>query len=213
MTRNWLVTFAGLALIVVGVAVGVAGAQDSTSSGTALTASTYRPVVGSVQQDQAKKFAVFARERRATDDMPSQAKDQVGNSTHSGRNVDLSRAISTPTGVGWAVPGNNAVCLVVPDPVDGYGITCSDTGDALKRGVVAILVSSNRPGAANITMLIPRDSRVTATMKDGQVRALEADSDGVVSAALVGAKTISVITAAGTERLAMPVPPPAPPER
>ena len=137
------------------------------------------------------------------------AREQVGNSTRSGRNVALSRSISTPTGTGWAVPGNGIVCLVVPDPIDGYGITCTETRHARTHGIAVILISPDDPETAKLTLLTPRGSHITATMTDGGTHRLHADQDGVVSAALEAAKSVTVETSSGTARLDMPAPPPA----
>jgi len=190
-------------------AVGVAGA-DGTEQQTPPGA-TDRPLATAVQPDQAAGFALFARARVARDEMPLGAKEQVGNSTRSGRNVDLSRAISTPTGTGWAVPGNGTVCLVVPDPVDGYGITCTETEHALKHGLVAMLIRPEKPGLAYVTMISPRKSSVTATLPDGRAQVLEPDADGVVNAALAGQTEISVRTSSGSRRIGTPVAPPTKP--
>jgi hypothetical protein len=163
-----------------------------------------RPVVSAVQGDQRGGFAAFARTRTAADQVPTKVREQIGNSTVSGRNLDLSRAVSTTTGKGWAVPGNGTVCLVVPDPPVGYGVTCLDTGVALKQGLVAMLVTPTRPIKAELTMLAPQGSHVRATMNDGSARTLGADNDGVVSATLPGAREVSVETQSGTHRVAIP---------
>jgi hypothetical protein len=93
----------------------------------------------------------------------------------------------------------------VPDPIDGYGITCSDTDRALTHGLMVILSSPDSPSVAQLTMLAPRKSRITVTMADGRTSTLAADDDGVVSARLVDADEISVETSSGAQRLGMPV--------
>ena len=99
-----------------------------------------RLVVSSVQADQAAGFSVFGRDRVPRDEMSDGAVAQVGNSTRSGRNAGLSRAVRTPYGRGWAVPGNAYAWLVMPDPVDGFGITCSTTAHALSHGLIGLLI-------------------------------------------------------------------------
>lgn len=188
-----------VAAVTAAVAVGQSGERDGMPS-----PSSNRSVASGVQADQARNFAIFGRARTSADAMPAAAREQVGNSRHSGRNVDLSRAIATTTGRGWAVPGNGSVCLVVPDPVDGYGITCPNTERAATHGLIAILVSPSEPEVANVTMLSPRGSRIFATLENGQRRDLRADADGVISERLEGGVKISVQTRSGTNTLDLP---------
>ena len=200
-----------LALAVTLVACGVIGGSIAFAGSGAPDHSFWsdqRPVVASVHDDLRNGFDVFARPRRSADEMSVQAREQVGNSVRSGRNVALSRAIATPTGTGWAVPGTGAICVVVPDRIDGYGVTCSETKDALTRGAVAMLIAPNAPETVQFTMITPRDSSVEAVKADGRIEVLDADVDGVVSATLIGAREVRVRTPTGRSSLTMPSPPP-----
>ena len=197
--RRALVGSGVVAVSVAAVAVGQSGSRDE-----APTPASDREVSQGVQPDQARSFAVFARERTRADEMPAEARRQVGNSRHSGRNIDHSRAISTPSGRGWAVPGNGAICLVVPDPVDGYGISCLDTDRAATHGLMAMLVSPSAPEVANVTMLSPRGSCVVLTKEDGAQRELRADASGVVATAIRDGVKVTVETAAGSNSLDLP---------
>lgn len=161
-------------------------------------------VAQAVQEDQAAEFVVFDRPRTSGDEMPREARRQVGNSTRTGRNLDLSRAIRTPTGRGWAIPGDGTICIVVPDPVDGYGVGCVPTDQAARQG--AWLIMGPPDGGLELTLLTPRSSRVTARRRDGSERTLQADSDGVVSEVLSEIAEIDVSTRSGVETLPMPVP-------
>jgi hypothetical protein len=210
----------GLALTVAAactVAVAVAAGAPSTGSDSSATdvVSPAMPAAVAlatvVQPDQAAAFTVLNRPRTAGDAMPAEARAQVGNGPQSGRNVDLSRAISTVTGRGWVIPGNGTVCLVVPDPVDGYALACNPTERASSGGVLSMLISSETPDVAHVTLLVPDESSVAVTMADGKRRSLAADADGVVSATLTRAKEIVVSTPAATSTIAMPVAPPQPP--
>lgn len=210
-TKRKFVVATGVILV---SAVAVASASDRPRLWEgAPTANPSRPLAQAVQADQRAGFAVFNRPRTSRDEMPVAAREQVGNSSQSGRNVELSRAIATPAGVGWAIPGNQTVCLAVPDPVDGYGIACSETGRAVTHGHMVMMIASNQPDVALITMLAPVGSQVAAVLKDGRRQPLDADSDGVISTTLVGATGISVETVAGTQYRRMPVAPPTAPSR
>lgn len=191
--------------------IAVVAQAISSRDKSGITEMTARPLATAVQPDQVEGFAVFARARTVRDEMPADAREQVGNSTKTGRNLNLSRAIDTPTGTGWAVPGNGTVCLVMPDPIDGYGITCSDTALALAHGLVGMLISSDTPDVANVTIVLPRNSRASATLDDGRDQALASDHYGVVSVRLQRARSITLTTPSGVRTTRMPVPPPTRP--
>lgn len=208
--RRFAVGAIVLGLAVVGwVAFGAAedpAAVSSPRSGP--SGLGHRPVASAIQPAQAEGFAVFARPRTAADRMPRGARAHVGNSTVSGRNLALSRAISTPAGTGWAVPGNGAVCLVVRSSRHGYGVTCDATESALARGVIQV----DMPGGsdvAQLTMLAPNGSHVTAQFADGRTQRLSADADGVIAVRLKHATRLTVRTRRATETLPMPAGAPA----
>lgn len=186
---------------------GVALAQDIGLGPFWLTPD--RPVVTAVQTDQAAAFAVFQRGARAGDSPTAAVTEQVGNSF--GRNLDLSRAIATPTGPGWVIPGNEVICLVIPDPVDGFGVTCNDTETARDNGLVAMMVSPTTPDRAQVTLLTPRRSSARAVAANGSETPLAVDSDGVVNATLPLGGHIALRTAGGPRQIHLPVAPPAPP--
>src|SRR6266545_8215748 len=204
--RRTLVTIAAISAGVSATAV-VAHAFSTPGRPEAFHMSD-RPIATSIQTDQANGFAVLARPRTARDEMPPEAQAQVGNSTKSGRNLALSRAIATPNGTGWAVPGNRAVCIVTPDPVDGYGVGCTDTSFALTHGLLDITISSRTPRLADITIVLPRNSTASAALADGQIKPLQADQDGVISVTLVDTRSLSIRTPQGVQQIDMPVPPP-----
>ena len=162
-------------------------------------------VAQEVQSDQAAQFAVFERPRGADDAMPREARRQVGDSTRSGRNLDLSRAIDTVTGRGWAVPGDGTICLVVPDPVDGFGIGCVPTEQAARQGAAVVMVPPGEDAVPQLTMLVPRGARVRARASGGAARELEADGDGVLRTELSWEDAVDVETSTGVETLPMPV--------
>lgn len=101
-------------------------------------------MVQSVQAEQSARLAVFERARTQADEMSPEARRQVANSTGSGRNMELSRAIRTPTGRGWAIPGDGTICIAVPDPVDGFGVGCVPTEQAARQGAAVIMGAARR---------------------------------------------------------------------
>ncbi len=187
-----------------------AGAAATGVVSTGLFDASPRELARGVQADQAAAFGLFARARVAEDVVPEGAASMIGDSALSGRNLSLSRAISTPTGRGWAFPGNKTVCLAVPDPVDGFGVTCVNTSFAVSWGVAAMLASPDHAGDVDLTLLVPDGGQAVARFEDGSSRVLNADADGVVAERLTNATALEVVSPSGQRRtMAMPVPPPS----
>lgn len=109
------------------------------------------------------------------------------------------------------VPGNGTICLVIPDPVDGFGVTCTDTQTAVSKGLVAMLSGPSRNGRVQVTLLTTRLSSAKAVSGDGSEQPLTVDADGVVNAVLTYGSHIALRTPGGIHRIETPVPPPASP--
>lgn len=197
--RRWML-ITGICLAVAAPAAAAAGVFK------AFPWQEQRGIVHAVQPAQARNFVIFDRPATSADRMPRRVADEIGSSAVSGRNIALSRTIATPTGRGWAVPGNGDICLVVPS-LDGYGITCDDTAWALTHGAAEVAIDPASPSTAALTMLAPKGAQVIATLAGGETRELLPDADGVISARLPHAKWVAVRTSSGTARLDMPVAP------
>lgn len=175
-------------------------AEESDAPGLA-PSSPATGVVRAVQGDQAASFAIFARARKTADEIPESLNGLIGDSPVSGRNSSLSRAIETPHGKGWAVPGDSHVCLAVPDPV-GFGITCDPTAKAARDGAVNFMVSEDNVVLA--TLLLPKDGTASVEQRDGSRLPLHPTADGIASALVTGASSVIVTTAGGSTRHAIP---------
>jgi hypothetical protein len=157
------------ALIVASIGVlggGTTWAASSSDSGTALqpdgTAASGAPTVAvsDVQPDIRASFALF-RDRPASA-MPEDVAAQVGSPARFGRNPDLARAIKTVTGTGWVIPGNGYLCIVMPDPVDGYGTTCEPTGAAVRQGLIISMWGNMPNGRVAETLLVADEQHASA---------------------------------------------------
>jgi hypothetical protein len=158
--RRLLATCAIAALATTGVAL-VASA-DPAPNNTSVTAVTMRAAntpttaVTAVQPDAAASFKLL-RTTPPTP-MPADVIAGIGSPERFGRNPALARAIKTPTGTGWVIPGDGFLCIAIPDPVDGWGSTCLPTDVAAVRGLDIGLTAAD--GRTIETMLVPDDAPV-----------------------------------------------------
>lgn len=175
-------------IVVIGVlalAAGAAVAGASSIVGTPedmtaqmIQAETAKPAT-EVSSDLVLNFALFRRQ--AASSMPASTRSQIGTERRFGRNADLARRIETVGGPGWVIPGNGFVCIAVPDPVDGFGTTCSSIRGAVDRGLWIRLASGDPDGKGYDTVLAP----------DGQ-EAVDANGDAMP--ARLGVSSRSVLT-------------------
>jgi hypothetical protein len=93
-----------------------------------------------------------------------------------GLDLDSARAFApSATGSVWAVPGKSGVCLAIPDPIDGFAISCNDTAAAqdgrLWVGLTAL--PEQRIGDVRAAILVPDGiDTVTAVGAAGRRRTL-----------------------------------------
>ncbi|MDO9409746.1 hypothetical protein [Patulibacter sp.] len=161
--------------LTVGV-VGPAGAEDAPDR-VAVAPDAQPAAIGAVQADQAQTLRVLRRAKRATDVMPAAAAAAVSPARF-GRNPGLARAIDTPNGRGWVVPGDDTVCLIAPDPVDGYGVTCSPTSMVATDGITLGMTSEDHSTAFT---LVPDGAEVTVVDEDRTSQQVTPDASGVVA--------------------------------
>ncbi len=166
-------------LVATGIAVastGPAGAEGAPDPLAVAPDASPAPI-GAVQPEQAQTLRVLRRAHRPSDDMPARAAAVV-DASRFGRNPDLARAIRTPTGTGWVVPGKDTICLIAPDPVDGYGVSCSPTAVVKTDGITLGMASDD--GSTAFTV-VPDGAEVTAVDDDASTDAVAPDASGVVA--------------------------------
>jgi hypothetical protein len=169
------VSIAALAITTV-VAVGTSAANsvptDSPGATSAFTLPT--AAVSAVQVDIATNFALF---RSPPSPIPQEIAVAIASSTRYGRNAGLARAIQTPYGKGWVIPGDGWLCIAMPDPVDGYGESCSPTSLAIQRGLWLRLAGDTPDAQAADVLLVPDG----VTVKKSAAGTLTAPGTGIVS--------------------------------
>lgn len=207
--RNRIATILGIIAAIGCVGTALAGDDAPTSSAPLSPDGPPRAQIDELQGDQTRNFAIFQRARTSQDVMPSDVRALLGETDITGKNVDLARRVPTPDGDAWAIPGNGAVCLALPDPHDTLGLTCAPTDVAMARGEVAMIVAGSEPRVL-LGVIVPEGMSVAAAFDDGRSEALQA-VDGVVVAVLHDARSITLTTARGeTTHHDIPIPPPAP---
>lgn len=155
---------------------GAVGAIAASSSDTLVPSVPDAPRVSAVQETTKEAFRVFRRDVAPEDEMPPAVVDQVARSY--GNNSKLARAIVTPTGKGWVLPGHGRVCVVAPDPVDGYGVACSTPESAAAFGIGLAL--SDKQGSS-VVVLVPDNGQVAVREGNGPAKNLTPDSSGIVA--------------------------------
>lgn len=174
--------------------VGQATAGDAPGPSPASPTAVPPAPIATIQPDQAKTLRVFRRPRTASDALPAAAVPAASTARY-GRNPRLSRAIDTPTGTGWVVPGDNVLCLIVPDPIDGYGTSCAPTAVVEREGLTVGLVGADSSTAVT---LVPDGATVTTTDDADRTTAVRPDASGVVRTNPETTDSIAVRTDSGT---------------
>lgn len=157
--RNALLAAVATAAGVTGI-MGGANASTQTNSEAPTSTRAAGAAVPEVQADIANNFAIF-RDKPATS-MPSAIAARVGSAARFGRNANLARSIATPYGPGWVIPGDQYVCITMPDPVDGFGESCAQTSVAVKEGVWLRLAGDSADAKAADVLLAPDGANVSS---------------------------------------------------
>lgn len=199
-----------VAIVVIGLltaapssAVGANGASPDASSAAALPAAEL-PVAelpAAELHGAAEHFGVFTHELRAADRaersrVSASFADRPGSLAAVDFNLARPAPIAGSPNRAWIAPAGNEVCLFVPDPVDGYGATCSSTSDIAAGRAIAILAGA--PGdesRAVVAALVP-DGGQAPTITDGKTQTAMTVADNVAAATV--SSSAKVVTAAGT---------------
>ncbi|MEV4421075.1 hypothetical protein AB0L40_13995 [Patulibacter sp. NPDC049589] len=186
---------AGLA--VGGLTVGSALADEAPASdpdASVLVESPAQPApIGAVQPAQQQTLRVLRRARRASDTLPASARS-VASPARYGRNPQLARAVTTRSGKAWVVPGDGVVCLVMPDPVDGWATSCAPTGEVATRGLTLGLTGTDASAAVT---LVPDGATVTTTDDADRTRNVTPDDSGIVDTDAEKVQSLEVTTPEG----------------
>jgi hypothetical protein len=194
-TRRALAGGLAASLLAAGVAVGSAGADDARVPAVASPGAAQPAAIGAVQADQAQTLRVLRRARRASDAVPAVVANEIAGPARFGRNAGLARAIDTPTGTGWVVPGDDTVCLVAQDPVDGWATTCAPTSVVRTDGLTLGLADAD---GSTVVTLVPDGAEVSVTDDDDRTAPVSPDSSGIVAVDATDADHVAVVTDEGT---------------
>lgn len=119
-----------------------------------------------------------------------------------GVDLEQARRIVTPTGTGYVVPDRDErrFCLIVPDPIDGYGTGCSTLAEIQRHGLTSTMSpTANDPSSpATFVVVLPQKADApTVTFEDGTSTTLKL-RDGVATLETHQDATITYRT--GTEQ-------------
>lgn len=172
-------------------AVAAIATTFAIASGTPQAAVQPAPTpVASVSPEIVKNFAIF-REQPAVK-MPADVAAEMASPVRFARNADLAREIVTPAGIGWIVPGDNVLCIIVPDPIDSYGEGCNTVESTLVRGLVLGLTDGPK-GPGSVTALVPDGGY--ARTSDGSLPLRS--TNGIVSSPVRAGQDLIVTPAKG----------------
>jgi hypothetical protein len=154
------------------------------------------------------EFDVLRRAPRPGDVLPPAVRRMFEpTAAREGLNLDAARA-AMPGGRGnvWVLPGKDSVCLAIPDPVDGFGISCRAAADAAagQLWVGLVGVPGQQAGDALVAVLVPDGTdTVTAVERSGTRRALQV-SGNVAFADVTDAHHLELADGADEHSLATP---------
>lgn len=125
--------------------------------------------------------------RGAPEGMPQPVADLMASPGRFGRNAQLAQEIKTSTGPGWLVPAKGGLCLIVPDPVDGFGTTCAPAS-RISAGLLELTLSGDE---THVTTVVPDGRKAIVTNDSGTSRELQV-SNNIASARLESSETLKV---------------------
>lgn len=89
----------------------------------------------------------------------------------------------------WIAPASGKVCVFIPDPVDGYGATCSSPADiAAGRGVAVMDAGPNGGPSAIVAALVPDGGDAPEILVGGNATRMRVSSNVAAAVVPSGAK-------------------------
>lgn len=171
---GYLVAAAAVTSVFGAVALGSAGAAaEQAPTASAPTLAALNTTLGSSDIASAgESVALGQRFTKAAEDRTARAFDFTG-------------------GKGWVYPTSESVCIAVPDPGFGYGVSCTPMQDAVNFGVLVALVNPRNGGATSLAAALPAGGRVSVQAPSGGARSVEA-TDGVARFTAAAGSKISL---------------------
>lgn len=202
------------ALVVLGTSAGVLSANERTRSddrvdrlpsAEQLAEASPVPPVQAIASEQQAAFTILRRAQNERDRFNSNERAVLGGRGFSGKNIGLARAIATPNGKGYVVPGQAQICLAVPTASDeGFALACNSTRSAAAGQLIATMSRPNHPEVKLSGLLPDGATTPVVSFRDGTTRELPVDAQGVLNDTLHDPSTVSFDTPSGrhTENIA-----------
>lgn len=171
------------ALFAVGLTV-AAGIGHLSPGATASITSAPTPVPA-ISGDIREGFSIFRELPAAA--MPADIATTLASPERFGRNAALAREIDTKFGRGWVVPGDDAICVIVPDGSGGYGTSCNTVESALQRGVL-VGMRDREAGTGYEIVLVPDGAEATLSTGSAPLR----KRHGVVAGSVTAGQELTV---------------------
>lgn len=192
-------TLASIAALVMGVSV-IAPALGTESTATGTGPADPAP-------DLAARFGAFAEplapaDARGQSKLQPAFKDAPGSIAAAQFDRARPADIEGSAADAWIVPAGDKVCLIVPDPVDGYGMTCSTAADISAGRAIAVLGGGpeGSPPEMIVAALVPDGGSPPDVLSGGNATPMRVSSN---VAAAVLSPSLKVRTAAGIVDLSL----------
>jgi hypothetical protein len=182
-------TFAGLMLsvsILLAAVIGVAGARTGGS-----TATTPTMKIGAL----GRPFSPTSKQRRELAALRRQISRSPRATIASTANAPDARPVPLPEGLddAWVSEADDgAICTFIPDPLGGYGASCTTQADLRLGGAVTVLGGAGRlKHQAVVVMVVPDGGQdPVVTEPDGTQR--HQDVDGIGAAILPESARVTI---------------------
>lgn len=204
LTRGRLKIFLGaaaLAILIVASIVAVVVVGLLTASPSSAVTAVDSPSNASLN-GAARRFSAFTHELSG-EFKAERARLDASFAERRGALVDTDFSLARPATVNgssghvWIAPAGEQVCLFIPDPVDGYGATCSTEDDINAGRAIAVLADPSGDGSDVVVAAMVPDGATAPEVTDSAGDSSFMPVSGNVAAARLPVSS-SVRTAAGT---------------
>lgn len=200
-TKKWI----GVLAAAVALAATSTAAATGSLSGLPLidAPGPGEPVAQAVNPATADVLASFAALRSRSEASITTASEEQqlrnllgGDPAHRGPigTADFSHAVPFPisgsSAHGWLVASGDKACLVLPDPVDGYGASCATPDEAKAGHGVLIMMPQDGSGPVTIATLVADGGSAPSVMTVNKSNASLAVTGNVAAAVLPSSDTV-----------------------
>lgn len=188
--------FLVVASIVAIVVVGLLTASPSSAVGAAESSSNVS-LGGAAQRFSAFTHELPSNYRAERARLDSSFVQRRGALAAVDFNLARPATVNGSSGHVWIAPAGEQVCLFIPDPVDGYGATCSTEDDIDAGRSIAVLADPSGNGSDAVVAAMVPDGASAPEVTDAAGDSSSIPVSGNIAAARLPLSS-SVRTAAGT---------------